>query len=438
MTFWDNCLECLQGEINTVQFNSWIRPLQAVENEHCLQLLAPNRFVVEQVNEHYLARIREIAKRLHGDDHFDVAVEVGSRGNSAVTGNGDADPVGRRHSRETLQLNPQYIFENFIQGKSNQLARAASMQVAASLGRAYNPLFICGGVGLGKTHLMHAIGHHVLHNWPEAKIAYLHSERFVTDMVQALQHNTIDRFKRHYRSLNALLIDDIQFFTGKERSQEEFFHAINALLEGRNQVVLTCDRYPREVEGLAERLTSRFGSGLTVVIEPPDLETRMAILKRKAEWRKIVIPDEACLFIAKHFRSNIRELEGALNRVIANAGLNGTAIDTAFVQEALKDLLLVQDRQVTLEHIQKICAQYFNIRQAELLSKRRSRSVARPRQMAMALAKELTQHSLPEIGDAFGGRDHTTVMHACRRIEELRRQNAKIEEDYVNLSRLLS
>ena len=345
-------------------------------------------------------------------------------------------PQGQR--RSSNNLNPNFTFATFVEGKSNQLARAASMQTAENPGGSYNPLFIYGGVGLGKTHLMHAIGHAIQEQKPGANIAYLHSERFVADMVRALQHNAINEFKRHYRSLDALLIDDIQFFAGKERSQEEFFHTFNALLEGQHQIVLTCDRYPKEVNGLEERLKSRFGWGLTVAIESPELETRVAIINKKAEQAGIYIPDEVAFFIAKRFRSNVRELEGALNRVIANSNLTGQIISLDFAQSALKDLLLIQDKQITLENIQKTIAEYYKIRVSDLLSKRRSRSVARPRQIAMALAKELTNHSLPEIGDAFGGRDHTTVLHACRKISELKQTEKRVEEDYNNLANILN
>ena len=335
-------------------------------------------------------------------------------------------------------LNSQYTFSTFVEGKSNQLARAASMQVSENPGTAYNPLFICGGVGLGKTHLMHAVGNAIAAGRPNAKVIYLRSEQFVGDMVKALQHNVISDFKRFYRSVDALLIDDIQFFAGKERSQEEFFHTFNALLEGQQQIVLTCDRYPKEVAGVEERLKSRFGWGLTVAIEPPELETRVAILKSKAARTQIELPDEVAFFVAKRFRSNIRELEGALHRVIANSHFKGSPITLEFAKEALKDLLALQDKMLTVDYIQKTVAEYYKIRLADLLSKRRNRSVARPRQMAMALCKELTSHSLPEIGDAFGGRDHTTVLHACRKIADLRRSEQRINEDYVNLGRILS
>ena len=335
-------------------------------------------------------------------------------------------------------LNKSFTFDTFVEGKSNQLARAAAAQVAENAGSAYNPLFLYGGVGLGKTHLMHAVGNNIARKNPNAKVVYLHSERFVADMVKALQLNAINEFKRYYRSVDALLIDDIQFFAGKERSQEEFFHTFNALLEGNQQMILTCDRYPKEITGLEERLKSRFGWGLTVAVEPPELETRVAILMKKADQAKVDLPNEAAFFIAQKIRSNVRELEGALKRVIAQAHFTGNTITTPFIKESLKDLLALQDKQVSIENIQKTIAEYFKIKVSDLLSKRRSRSVARPRQIAMTLAKELTSHSLPEIGDAFGGRDHTTVLHACRKVKELREANADIREDYNNLMRLLT
>jgi chromosomal replication initiator protein len=335
-------------------------------------------------------------------------------------------------------LNTDLTFEKFVEGKSNQLARAAACQVASSTGETYNPLFIQGGVGLGKTHLMHAIGNQIIERDPHARVVYLHSERFVQDMVKALQHNAINDFKRYYRSVDALLIDDIQFFAGKERSQEEFFHTFNALLEGQQQIILTCDRYPKEVNGLEERLKSRFGWGLTVAIEPPELETRVAILMSKAQQLGIELPQEVAFFVAKRIRSNIRELEGALRRVIANSKFTGQSITLDFTKEALRDLLALQDKLVTIENIQKTVAEYYKIRVNELLSKKRNRSLARPRQLAMALAKELTNHSLPEIGDAFGGRDHTTVLHACRKISSLKISDVRIKEDYSNLLRTLS
>ena len=331
-----------------------------------------------------------------------------------------------------------YTFESFVEGKSNQLALAAAQQVAENPGDSYNPLFLYGGVGLGKTHLMHAIGNALLSKNPAAKVVYLHSERFVADMVKALQLNAISDFKRYYRSVDALLIDDIQFFANKDRSQEEFFHTFNALLEGGQQMILTCDRYPKEIQGLEERLKSRFGWGLTVAVEPPELETRVAILMKKAEQSKIDLSPEAAFFIAQRIRSNVRELEGALKRVIASANFTGRPFDIDLIKDSLKDLLALQDRQVSLDNIKKLVAEYYKIKVSDLMSKRRSRSIARPRQVAMALAKELTNHSLPEIGDSFGGRDHTTVLHACRKIKELRESNTDIREDYKNLLRSLT
>ncbi len=340
--------------------------------------------------------------------------------------------------RHRSNLNQAFTFNSFVQGKSNQLALAAAQQVADNPGGSYNPLFIYGGVGLGKTHLMHAVGMEMLKRNPNAKIVYLHSERFVADMVKALQLNAINDFKRYYRSVDALLIDDIQFFAGKERSQEEFFHTFNALLEGGQQMILTSDRYPKEINGVEERLKSRFGWGLTVAIEPPELETRVAILMKKAEEAQVRLPDDAAFFLAQKIRSNVRELEGALKRVIANAHFTGNAITTPFIKESLKDLLALQDKQVSIDNIQRVVAEYYKIKVSDLLSKRRSRSVARPRQMAMSLSKELTNHSLPEIGDAFGGRDHTTILHGCRKVAELRESDTDIREDYQNLLRHLT
>lgn len=371
-----------------------------------------------------------------------LLVEVGSRvrEQTAVSpGRPRATPIPASSAAPvTSRLNPAFTFESFVEGKSNQLARAAATQVGENPGLSYNPLFIYGGVGLGKTHLMHAIGNAMLKANPKARVSYVHSERFVGDMVKGLQHNKISEFKRSYRSLDALLIDDIQFFAGKERSQEEFFHTFNALLEGQRQIILTCDRYPKEVTGLEERLKSRFGWGLTVAIEPPELETSVAILMSKAAADGVDLPEEVAFFIAKRIRSNVRELEGALRRVIANYRFTGRAIDLEFAKEALRDLLALQDRLVSIENIQKTVAEYFKIRVGDLLSKKRTRSIARPRQIGMALAKELTNHSLPEIGDAFGGRDHTTVLHGCRRIESLRETEKRIDDDYLNLLRTLT
>lgn len=439
MSVWESCLERLEGELTPQQFNTWIRPLQAIEEENFIRLLAPNRFVLDWINEKYLDRINKLLEKILNGNSCNLVVEVGSNNKSEPAGKqreNRADAVSVK--RYSNYLNSNFTFASFVEGKSNQLARAASIQAAENPGVSYNPLFIYGGVGLGKTHLMHAIGHAILEHKPTANIAYLHSERFVADMVRALQHNAMNEFKRYYRSLDALMIDDIQFFAGKERSQEEFFHTFNALLEGQHQIILTCDRYPKEVKGLEERLKSRFGWGLTVAIEPPELETRVAIINKKSEQTNTYIPSEVSFFIAKRFRSNVRELEGALNRVVANSNLTGQAITLEFTQNALKDLLLLQDKQITLENIKKTTAEYYKIRVSDLLSKRRSRSVTRPRQIAMCLAKELTSHSLPEIGDAFGGRDHTTVLHACRKVAELRKEEKRIEEDYKNLANILN
>lgn len=436
-----------------------------------IKLFAPNRFVKDWVKNKYLERILEIIAELAPGQGLDVSLEIAThtpieRKAPASTSQRamnpmpqQADLLTRSFSAEQSAPPPQqpsrkvevegsiqhqsflienYTFDTFVEGKSNQLARAASMQVAENPGGAYNPLFFYGGVGLGKTHLMHAVGNALLKKNPEAKIVYLHSERFVADMVKALQLNAINEFKRFYRSVDALLIDDIQFFAGKERSQEEFFHTFNALLEGGQQMILTCDKYPKEVNGLEERLKSRFGWGLTVALEPPELETRVAILLKKAEQAKIVLPDEAAFFIAQRIRSNVRELEGALKRVIASAHFTGRAIDIDLIRESLKDLLALQDKQISMENIQRTVAEYYKIKISDMMSKRRSRSVARPRQVAMSLAKELTNHSLPEIGDSFGGRDHTTVLHACRKIKELEEIDADIREDCKNLLRLLT
>ncbi|OGT55526.1 MAG: chromosomal replication initiation protein DnaA [Gammaproteobacteria bacterium RIFCSPHIGHO2_12_FULL_42_10] len=445
---WEKCLHSLESEFSSQQFNTWIRPLQADETSGKLVLLAPNRFVLDWITERFLARINELVKQFSAAQPLLVLVEIGSR-RSATESRPLPPPIQNRSSADQnvpavnqgahrSNLNPLFTFETFVEGKSNQLAKAASMQVAENPAIAYNPLFLYGGVGLGKTHLMHAIGNQIIRNRSHARVLYLHSERFVADMVKALQTNAMNEFKRYYRGVDALLIDDIQFFAGKDRTQEEFFHTFNALLESQQQVILTCDRYPKEINGVEERLKSRFGWGLTVAVEPPELETRVAILMSKAEQSKIDLPYEVAFFVAKRLRSNVRELEGALKRIIANAHFTGRAITLEFVKEALRDLLALQDKLVTIENIQRIVAEYYKVKVADLLSKRRTRSVTRPRQIAMALAKELTNHSLPEIGDAFGGRDHTTVMHACRMITEWRQTTPSLEEDYTNLLRMLT
>jgi chromosomal replication initiator protein len=440
-SLWEQCLDRLEGELTAQQFNTWIRPLHAEQHGSDLRLLAPNQFVLDWIRDNFLPRIQDIVSQVNGES-IPVAIEVGSRKIPvAATVTEGASPganASPARKRRNSSLNPNFTFDNFVEGKSNQLGRAASMQVAANPGSGYNPLLIYGGVGLGKTHLMHAVGNMIAQRQPEAEVVYLHSERFVAEMVKALQHNTINDFKRYYRSVNALLIDDIQFFAGKERSQEEFFHTFNALLEGGQQVIMTCDRYPKEVDGLEERLKSRFGWGLPVSIEPPELETRVAILMKKAQLSGVELPNEVAFFIAKRIRSNIRELEGALRRVMANAEFTGRPLTLEFAKEALRDLIAIQDKLVTIDNIQKTVAEYYQIRVADLLSKRRNRSITRPRQLAMALCKELTNHSLPEIGDAFGGRDHTTVLHACRKIVELREEDHRMEEDHANLLRTLS
>jgi len=447
-SLWKQCLDHLEGELSEQQLNTWIRPLHAIEQHDELRLLAPNRFVQDWVKDHFIVRINQVVTSLFAEAPPRVVLEVGSVAPPPVNDVslptlrsgpvGDARTKSGHNSVQSSTLNPIFSFDTFVEGKSNQLARAASIQVAENPGGAYNPLFIYGGVGLGKTHLMIAVGNMIQKLRPGANVVYLHSERFVADMVKALQHNAINEFKRYYRSVDALLIDDIQFFAGKERSQEEFFHTFNALLEGQQQVVLTCDRYPKEVNGLEERLKSRFGWGLTVAVEPPELETRAAILMSKAGQANVEMPSEVALFMAKRIRSNIRELEGALRRVIANAHFTGKPITLEFAKDALRDLLSLHDKLITLDNIQKTVAEYYKIRVHDLHSARRSRSITRPRQLAMSLAKELTNHSLPEIGDAFGGRDHTTVLHAHRKIQELKESDPRIAEDFSNLMRILS
>ncbi|WP_097087878.1 MULTISPECIES: chromosomal replication initiator protein DnaA [unclassified Pseudomonas] len=488
---WQQCVELLREELPAQLFNTWIRPLQVEMEGAELRVYAPNRFVLDWVNEKYLGRLLELMADKSGGAAPAVSLLIGSRrspaarqapsaplpaASAAVPAQTPAPaavtpvvepaaprevapavqppevqaqeaPASKAEKRDvqvegalkhTSYLNRTFTFENFVEGKSNQLARAAAWQVADNPKHGYNPLFLYGGVGLGKTHLMHAVGNHLLKKNPNAKVVYLHSERFVADMVKALQLNAINEFKRFYRSVDALLIDDIQFFARKERSQEEFFHTFNALLEGGQQVILTSDRYPKEIEGLEERLKSRFGWGLTVAVEPPELETRVAILMKKADQAKVDLPHDAAFFIAQRIRSNVRELEGALKRVIAHSHFMGRDITIELIRESLKDLLALQDKLVSVDNIQRTVAEYYKIKISDLLSKRRSRSVARPRQVAMALSKELTNHSLPEIGDVFGGRDHTTVLHACRKINELKESDADIREDYKNLLRTLT
>jgi chromosomal replication initiator protein len=436
-TVWHKCLGRLQDELSSQQFNTWIRPLQVRQDDDALRLMAPNRYVKNQVQVAYLERICELLEQL-GDpaNPVDVSLDVGHADDlepRPLRADGTGGEPAAVH-----QLNNDFTFDTFVEGKSNELAKAAAQQVAENAGVSYNPLLLYGGVGLGKTHLMQAVGNFVRLKNPSAKVIYLHSQRFVQDMVKALQQGTMQEFIQFYRSVDALLIDDIQFFAKKLRSQEEFFHVFNGLLERGQQMVLTCDRYPREIDGLEERLKSRFVWGLTVAVEPPELETRVAILMKKAEAEQVELDPAVAFFIGERIRSNVRELEGALRRVIANARFTGSRITIEQVKRALRDLLAIQGRQVSIDNIQRTVAEYYNIKISDILSKRRNRTIARPRQMAMYLAKELTNHSLPEIGDAFGGRDHTTVLHACRKIVELRESSLDLAEDYKNLNRMLS
>ncbi|MDC0039294.1 chromosomal replication initiator protein DnaA [Gammaproteobacteria bacterium] len=430
---WPLCLTRLENDLPIQQFNTWIRPLQAVEKETGLTLLAPNRYVRDTVERDYLGQIAGLANNFRHHD-IDISIDIGSDRPPRGPDKAAATP---RPVRFEGRLNPAFTFISHVAGKSNQLARAAAQQVGENPGRAYNPLFIYGGVGLGKTHLMQAAGNAVVERVADARVVYVHSERFVADMVKALQHNEINNFKRYYRSLDVLLIDDIQFFAGKSHSQEEFFHTFNTLLDGQRQVIITSDRFPREISGVQERLISRFGSGLTVPIDPPELETRVAILIKKARAREVSLPEDVAFFIAEQIRSNVRELEGALHRLVASANFTGRTIDVDLARDALRDLLDAHQRQVNIQNIQKTVADYFKMRVSDLHSRKRSRQIARPRQMAMALAKELTSMSLPEIGDAFGGRDHTTVLHAQRKIKALLQTDPKIKEDHQALLRLL-
>ena len=461
--FWSTCLGRFEKELSAQQFNTWIKPLEHKVQDGTLLILAPNRFVQQWVKDRFLSKIVGLAHEiLDTPIQIDVilmdsieAAKSHLKNEAAQQENynrintlakkalvtGDSKSAAAKKTKSATQntgLNPAFNFDNFVTGRANQLARAAALQIAENPGTAYNPLFIYGGVGLGKTHLMHAIGNHMLARKPNAKVVYLHSETFVATMVTALQLNAINEFKRFYRSVDALLIDDIQFFAGKERSQEEFFHTFNALLEGGQQIILTSDKYHKEINGLEERLKSRFGWGLSVAVEPPELETRAAILINKAAQSNIELPGDAAMFMAQRLRSHVRELEGALKKVIIHANFVGKPIDLDLVKEALRDLFALHDKLVSIDNIQRTVAEYYKIKMADMLSKRRNRSVARPRQVAMSLAKELTNHSLPEIGDAFGGRDHTTVLHACKQIKKLRGSSQDLLEDYNNLLRALA
>jgi chromosomal replication initiator protein len=439
-TVWPRCLERLESEFSPEDVHTWLKPLQAAARADGLTLYAPNAFVVDTVRERYLARIRELINHYAGLP-TSVALEVGSLPREAAPAPGPAGlaPAQARGGAEFLgNLDRHYTFDNFVEGRSNQLGRAAALQVALNPGRDYNPLLLYGGTGLGKTHLMYAAGNLMRQNNPGMRVLYLRSEQFFSAMMKALQDKSMDQFKRQFHQVDALLIDDIQFFAGKNTTQEEFFHTFNTLFDGKQQIILTCDRYPREVENLEPRLKSRLGWGLSVAIEPPDFETRAAILTAKAAERKIALPDDVAYLIARRMRSNVRDLEGALNTLAARSNFMGRPITPEFAQETLRDLLRAQAQVISISNIQKTVADYYQLRMADMLSKRRTRSLARPRQMAMALAKDLTEHSLPEIGDAFGGRDHTTVLHACRVIRELIGTDGKLNEDWDKLVRKLT
>jgi len=463
---WQQCLNKLETELSDQEINTWLRTLHGTQHDKILVLLAPNTFVYQHVNDHHLELIKSKLKSLSGGEDVQVILQIGAgdtipfsetlsenaestnvveetttpfNNNSQSQNNQPQTNASADKKSFSNNLNTTMTFENFVQGKSNQLAVASSKQVGENPGQSYNPLFIYGGVGLGKTHLMHAIGNNIKEGNPKARVVYLHSERFVNDMITALRTNSIDQFKDYYRTVDALLIDDIQFFAGKNRSMEEFFHTFNALLEGQKQIILTSDKYPRDVDGIDDRLRSRLNWGLTVEIEPPDLETRVAILTKKVEEYHLEIPKDAAFFIAKRFRSNVRDLEGALQRVIASLRLHQrTDITLDYVHDALRDQLASQDKMVTVDNIKKTVAQHYNIKTSDMDSKRRTRSIARPRQVAMTLSKELTNHSLPEIGTFFGNRDHTTVLHACRKIKELRTEDASLDENYRILERTLT
>ena len=430
MEFWNKCSEKLENKLSQEDYNTWIRPLKGNLNKNTLEIVAPNDFILNYVETNLSDEIMQMIKI---QSKKDISLIF-----KTLTKETFVDKYNNNKKSEDTRLVPSYVFEKFVEGKSNHVALAASKQVALNPKGDYNPLFIYGGVGLGKTHLMHAVGNEILKNEPKKRIVYVHSEKFVSDMVKALQLGAMNEFKSFYRNADALLIDDIQFFAGKEQSQEEFFHTFNALLDRNNQMILTCDKYPKEIDGLEERLKSRLGWGLPVIIDPPELETRAAVLLQKASSMGVALPNDCAIYIAQRIRSNIRELEGALKRVVANAKFTNQEIDLALVKDALKDLFVISAKMVSVENIQKTVAEYYNIKLSDLLSKRRSRSITRPRQLAMALTKELTRHSLPEIGEAFNGRDHTTVLHACKKIAELRKENPSQEEDYRNLTRALT
>lgn len=436
-SFWRFCLSCFEKELPPQQFRTWIKPLKFRANGNTLTLVAPNRFVLQWIRDKFLTRIHELAaeRKLQPIEIRLLLAEKESMIMTPPAAPETAPP--KTTTREISRLNPAFTFDTFVTGKANELARAAATQVAERPGTAYNPLFVYGGVGLGKTHLIQAIGNHLQARAPQSKIRYIHAEQYVSDVVRAYQHKAFDDFKRYYHSLDLLLIDDIQFFSGKSRTQEEFFYAYNALIEAHKQLVITCDSYPKEISGIENRLISRFGWGLTVAVEPPELEMRVAILLKKAEVEKIALDEAVAFFLARHIQSNVRELEGGLKRVLAFARFSGQEISVDLCREALRDLLAIQNRQISIENIQKTVADYYKIKVSEMYSKKRSRNVARPRQVAMALAKELTQLSLPDIGEAFGGRDHTTVLHACRKIASLKDGNNDITRDIDSLLKVL-
>jgi len=445
---WGKCLKTLEDEINEHDFAMWVRPLEAIDDPNNFRLYAPNRFVRDWLNDNLLEHLSKVIQHYSGEAQ-NIVIDLSKISSEAKNDQTnefdiamlDSEPIEESDAPTpfgTNVLNPVFSFDNHIEGKSNQIARAATKQVSENPGAAYNPLFIYGGVGLGKTHLMHAAGNLIRKNQKSANVAYVHSERFVSDMVKAIGNNAMDKFKNYYRSLDALLIDDIQFFAGKIQSQEEFFHTFNTLLETGSQIILTSDKFPKEINNLQERLISRFESGLTVRIDPPELETRVAILKNKALKEKIELNDDVAFLVAKKIRSNVRELEGALHRLVASSRFTNREIDLDLAKDSLQDLTLFQERKISIENIQKTIADFYNIRVSDLKSKRRNRQIARPRQVAMALAKELTTLSLPDIGDAFGGRDHTTVIHACKKVDELIKTDSKINDDYKKLQKILS
>ena len=435
-SFWRSCLEYFQRELTPQEFTAWIKPIRCSRSENTVLLEVPNRLALRWIRDTYLARVQTLA-----DEHFDtpvnITVELVARPDAGANGTRPEVPIAPQPINDPSRLNASYTFDTFVTGRANQLARAAAIQVADSPASSYNPLFIYGGVGLGKTHLLHAIGNLVRDRSANAKIRYLHAEQYVSDLVRAVQHRSFDQFKRYYQSLDLLLIDDIQFFADKDRTQEEFFYTFNALLESRRQIVITCDSFPKEITGMEDRLKTRFGWGLTVSVEPPDLEMRVAILLKKAALEGASLEQPVAFFIAQQVQSNVRELEGALKRVLAFCRFSGQALHIDTCKEALRDLIAVQMRQVTIDNIQRTVAEYYKIKVSEMYSKKRSRTIARPRQIAMALAKELTPLSLPDIGDAFGGRDHTTVLHACRKIAELRTKNSDITRDFNSLLQVL-